>query len=76
MTTVDAGGRARRIVEKAPVLTELTFDDATVFPFELWLRGEHLRMDGSAVVVRLAQGTSTTDGCSELTFASTDVRWL
>jgi hypothetical protein len=75
VTTVDGSGRVHRIVEKAPVLTELAVDQTSVFPFQLWLRGEHLRMNGTSVVVRLGHGVETTDGLRELTFGAADVRW-
>lgn len=75
VTVTDAHGRVHRIVEKAPVLTERTVDPGEDFPFEMWLRGEHVRRDGAAVVVRLVDGVATTDGSSELTLDHHDVRW-
>ncbi|GAB2571875.1 hypothetical protein [Microlunatus antarcticus] len=76
VTVSDVGGRVHRIVEKAPVLTGRTVRVSEDLPLEMWLRGEHVRMDRGAVVVRLVRGVVTADGSSELTLDHQDVRWL
>jgi hypothetical protein len=76
VVVADAAGRSHVIVEKAPVLTTSDVAGSAVFPSQLWLRGGYQRMEGTAVVVRLAHGVETTDGVAELTVSHEDVRWL
>jgi hypothetical protein len=72
----DAAGQVHVIVEKAPVLTASDIAPSAVFPLELWLRGGYERMDGEAVLVRLAHGVETAGGLRELTVSHEDVRRL
>lgn len=72
----DAGGRAHHIVERLPVLTVHELSADSVFPVEIWLRGEMEGPDAEEVTLTLDHGVETVAGLRRLTVLTQNVRWL
>lgn len=63
----DWKGQAHHIVEKVPVLTMYELSADSVFPVELWLRGQIEEADAQKVTLALDAGVETVDGLQRLT---------
>ncbi|MBF4514280.1 hypothetical protein ITJ66_17480 [Plantibacter sp. VKM Ac-2885] len=73
---VDAAGRAHRLVIAVPERASRAAAASTDVPFRLGLRAEYVRMEGQAVVIRFADGVTTTEGLGGVCLDPDIVHWL
>jgi hypothetical protein len=73
---VDAAGRAHRLVITVPERASRAATASTDVPFRLGLRAEYVRMEGRAVVIRFADGVTTTEGLGGVCLDPDIVHWL
>ncbi|WP_285041424.1 hypothetical protein [Plantibacter sp. LMC-P-059a] len=73
---VDAAGRAHRLVITVPERASRAATASTDVPFRVGLRAEYVRMEGRAVVIRFADGVTTTEGLGGMRLDPDIVHWL